>query len=70
MNILVLATNIKTEMDKLIVSSHLNTHSDIFKWTIDQDDVDCVLRIKTDKLTVSQLIELIKHHNFECKELE
>ena len=43
--ILVFKTNIKTEADRLFVKELLDGHSCIRKWTVDLNDVDCVLRI-------------------------
>jgi hypothetical protein len=69
-NVLVFTTNIKTKLDKRKVSNILNTNTDIIKWNIDTQDIDCVLRIVTNKLSISQIIETIKQHNFECEVLE
>lgn len=68
--ILVFATNIKTAQDKLKVSDTLNTNTDIIQWNIDTQDIDCVLRIVTYTLSISQIIEIIKQHSFECAVLE
>jgi hypothetical protein len=69
-NILVFATNIKTETDKHKVSSILDNHSEIHQWNIDQEDIDCVLRIVSNTLSEAQIIQLIDNHNFECSALE
>lgn len=68
-NILVFATNIKTENDKLKVSNILEEHSEIHQWNIDQEDIDCVLRIVTKTLSEAQIIQLIDNQNFKCKAL-
>ena len=44
-NILVFATNINTETDRQKVSTILDEHSEILNWNVDQEDIDCVLRI-------------------------
>ncbi|WP_348825308.1 hypothetical protein [Flavobacterium aestuarii] len=69
-NILVFATNIKTENDKLKIRSTLDEHSEIDDWNIDQEDIDCVLRIVSKSLTEEQIIKLIDKHDFECVALE
>ncbi len=69
-NILVFATNIKTEKDKQKVSNILDEHSEILQWNIDQEDIDCVLRIVSKTLSEEQIIQLIDHENFQCITLE
>lgn len=68
-NIFIFATNIKTKKNKHKIRKILNAHIAITAWSIDQDDIDCVLRIVTDTLTVSQIIALVNFHQYECKEL-
>ena len=53
--ILVFKTNLETEDGIRAVSSVLNDHPGIFKWTVDRWDVDNVLRI-----------EAVKHHHHRC----
>lgn len=72
-NILVFKTNIQTETDKLRVQPILDSHSCIAQWNIDQQDVDCVLRVVTTpltSLTPQQIISAIRQHGFDCAELE
>ena len=69
-NVLVFATNIKTENDKQKIISTLDEHSEIHEWNIDQDDIDCVLRIVTNTLSEEHIIQLISQHNFACAALE
>ena len=65
----VFATDIRTESDLQKVSSALNENADIHRWSIDQEDKDCVLRIES-TLSKDQIIELIISHKFDCAELE
>ena len=69
-HILVFATNIKTETDRQKVSSILDNHSRIHKWNIDQEDIDCILRIVSETLSEEQIITIIEAQNFECVVLE
>jgi hypothetical protein len=69
-NILVFKTNIQTETDKLLVQPVLDSHTCISQWNIDQQDIDCVLRVVTDTLTPQQVITVIRQHGFDCAELE
>jgi hypothetical protein len=69
-NILVFATNIATESDKQKIRSVLDEHSEIHQWNIDQEDIDCVLRIVSETLSEEQIIQLINKQNFKCAALE
>lgn len=69
-NILVFATNIKTEIDKQKISHILDEHSQIQQWNIDLEDIDCVLRIESDTLSEEQIIDLLNKLNFKCTALE
>ena len=69
-NVLVFATNIKTENDKQKIINIMDNHSEIHKWNIDQDDIDCVLRIVTKTLSEEHIIQLINLHDFTCAALE
>ena len=68
--ILIFKTNIQTEQDKQFIQQALNAHDQIQRWTIDQHDVDCVLRIESNAVAPEQIISVINHHGFECAELE
>ena len=69
-DVLVFATNIKTENDKQKIINTLDEHSEIHEWNIDLEDIDCVLRIVSKTLSEEQIIQLIDQHNFECVALE
>jgi hypothetical protein len=69
-NVLVFTTNIKTENDIRKIISTLDKHSEIHKWNVDQEDIDCVLRIVTNTLSEENIIQLINQHDFECAVLE
>jgi cell fate (sporulation/competence/biofilm development) regulator YmcA (YheA/YmcA/DUF963 family) len=69
-NVLVFTTNIKTENDIRKIISTLDKHSEIHEWNVDQEDIDCVLRIVTNTLSEENIIQLINKHDFECAVLE
>jgi len=69
-SILVFATNIRTNNDKQLISQTLNENSEIHHWNIDQEDIDCVLRVVTYTLSEKQIINLIDTHDFKCTPLE
>ncbi len=69
-NILVFATNIRTINDKQLISCILNENSEIHQWNIDQEDIDCVLRVVSETLSEQQIINIVNRHNFNCKPLD
>ncbi|SHG60298.1 hypothetical protein SAMN05443549_10586 [Flavobacterium fluvii] len=69
-NILVFATNIRTVTDKLTISAALDKNPAIEKWNIDQEDVDCVLRIISKTLSEEEIINIVENQNFKCASLE
>ena len=70
MNVLIFSTNIKTEKNKSKIATFLNANKSILQWSIDQEDIDCVLRIISEKLNAGQIIDLLNFHDFDCKELQ
>jgi hypothetical protein len=47
----------------------LNSHSDIQEWSIDHEDVDCVLRVVSGVLKPETIIGMINEFGHECQEL-
>jgi len=69
-NILVFATNIRTLTHKQTISAALDKNPDIQQWNIDQEDVDCVLRIISDTLSEEEIIDIVENQKFKCTSLE
>ena len=69
-NILVFATNIKSDNDKQKIANLLDKNTEIDQWTLDQEDIDCVLRIISETLSEEQIINLLNNQNFKCSALE
>ncbi|MEG0852033.1 hypothetical protein ACHRVK_08950 [Flavobacterium plurextorum] len=69
MNVMIFATNIKTETSKNKIAAFFNTNKSILQWSIDQEDIDCVLRIISENLNAGQIIEMLNFLDFDCKEL-
>ena len=69
-DILVFATNIRTNNDKQLISRALNEIAEIHQWNIDQEDIDCVLRVVSKTLSEEQIINIVNNHDFNCKPLE
>ncbi|MEO6176845.1 MAG: hypothetical protein ABIP27_16960 [Flavobacterium circumlabens] len=47
----------------------LNDHKDIQQWSIDHDDIDCVLRVVSETLQPEAIITLISDFGHKCQEL-
>lgn len=68
--VMVFKTNIQTEGDVQCVGAVLTAQNCITAWSIDIEDVDCVLRIMSGKLQHWDVIKLINMQGYECAELE
>ena len=68
--IFVFKTNVETESDRYKIATVLNTHNSIEEWSVDIDDIDCVLRIITDQEIEKEIIAKINELGFLCAELE
>ena len=70
MKVLVLKTNIKSELKKKKIEHHFNNHKSIYKWSIDLEDIDKVLRIEAcHKLPQKEVLNLISAAGFSGEEL-
>jgi hypothetical protein len=47
----------------------LNNHQNIEQWSVDCEDVDCVLRVVSETLKPDEIIKIISDLGFECQEL-
>lgn len=63
----------KTDIGKLCtnceVHKALNAHAEIQQWSIDYQDVDCVLRVLSYTLSPQTIIALISSMGHKCAEL-
>jgi hypothetical protein len=69
-HIQVFKTNIKTPEDKQRVRAVFDLHPGVDEWSVDCDDIDCVLRVVSYTLSADAIIRLINKSGFECQELE
>ncbi|HSD64420.1 MAG TPA: hypothetical protein VLB50_11495 [Ignavibacteriaceae bacterium] len=70
MNTLIFKTNIKSQKDFEEVKKTLSEKNVISECTIDLEDVDRVLRVLADSLTIQRVEQEILEMGFYCKELE
>ncbi|SEW39068.1 hypothetical protein [Chitinophaga arvensicola] len=69
-HILIFKTNIATAEDRSKVAPLLNGQPFIEQWTVDIEDVDCVLRVVTAEPAPQPIIALVNAGSYECTELE
>lgn len=67
-HILLFKTNIQTVDDKSLIAKVLEKQK-IDQWTVDQQDVDCVLRIISPVLKLEEVIHLVSEMGYQCEEL-
>ncbi|ETZ23757.1 hypothetical protein [Pedobacter sp. V48] len=67
-DILLFKTNIQTADDKILIAKVMEKHK-IEQWTVDQQDVDCVLRIVSPILKLDEVIQLVSKNGYQCEEL-
>lgn len=67
--ILVFKTNIRLDHEKERLITAFAALEGITKWTVDCEDVDCVLRVVAHRHCAEELISIVQHSGFECTEL-
>jgi hypothetical protein len=69
MTILVFKTDIHFKKDIKRIEPVLNAHPAIFKWNIDTNDIDNVLRVESAAGNPATVIDLINEKGYFCEEL-
>ncbi|MCV9927146.1 hypothetical protein OIU83_05760 [Flavobacterium sp. LS1R49] len=67
--IYIFKTNIAQLCTDCKVTKTLGNHADILQWSVDTEDIDCVLRIVSETLTAATIINIINSLGHECQEL-
>ena len=65
----VFKTNITQIDPACAMRQTLDSHADIQQWSVDCEDVDCVLRVVSDKLQPETIINIINDFGHQCQEL-
>ena len=65
----VFKTNLGVVCSNCEVTKTLDSLPEITDWNIDCEDVDCVLRVVSEKLRPATIINIIKSLGYECAEL-
>ena len=70
MKILIFKTDIHNDRKVSLVSTVFDTHPDIFRWSIDLEDIDKVLKIRaTEDLTENEIVQLVRPIGLYCEAL-
>lgn len=67
-HILLFKTDIRTEGDKRYIGK-IMAENQIDQWTVDLQDIDCVLRIVSPTLKLKDVINLVAQNGYHCEEL-
>ncbi len=68
-DILIFRTNIRDKKDLARVAPLLRSEQRIRHWTVDLGDIDKVLRVESEQLSIGQVNRLIRQQGFDCEEL-
>ncbi len=68
--VIVLKSDISNAVEIRKLSTVLDHHPMIGRWTVDLEDIDRVIRIETHVIGVDEIIALISSVGVECSELE
>ena len=69
MEVLILKTNIRYKKQVKTVAPLLDGQDNISRWNIDLNDIDKVLRIESDDMELTEVVQIIKKAGFHCEEL-
>jgi hypothetical protein len=69
-HILIFKTNVANFVDKLRLEKLFAGNSAVLDWHVDQEDVDCVLRLVSYELCAEEVISLLNEAGFLCEELQ
>lgn len=65
-HILLFKTTIRTEADRRFIAKVMEAQQ-IEQWTVDLQDIDCVLRIVSPTLKTEEVITLISDNGYQCE---
>jgi cell fate (sporulation/competence/biofilm development) regulator YmcA (YheA/YmcA/DUF963 family) len=68
-NILVFQTKVANATELSRLAEILDTSPAIQRWTLDQQDVDKVLRVISEELQPDDIVHLLNGHGLYCREL-
>ncbi|MDE3247687.1 MAG: hypothetical protein KGO82_03440 [Bacteroidota bacterium] len=69
MTILVFKTNLRTRTMVQQISPELNQVQGILRWNVDLQDIDNVLRVEGEGITVNGIVNRLVEAGYRCEEL-
>jgi hypothetical protein len=66
---LVFKTNIQSDQALKEVNTLLDTNAALLTWSVDTEDVDKVLRVKSTADNSAEIISILKQAGYSCEEL-
>lgn len=69
-DLFIFKTNITKKTDFARLKEELEKKPGIHSCTIDLEDCDKVLRVKSENVTMDKVVEEVSRHGFFCEELE
>lgn len=71
MNVIILRTDIQSNRNVSHLRSLFNNHKGIFRWSVDTEDVDNVLRVEAeDTVEEGEIIEMLHSYGYEGEDLD
>ena len=68
MEVLVFRTDINTDENIKDISEQLNSIRGVFKWTVDLEDHEKILRVESRGVTADEVTRAVKDKNYLCEE--
>lgn len=68
-SLMIFRTDISSKKEVQLLNNILADAPHILEWTIDLEDIDNVFRVRSNKMTEQDIIELGRDHNFKIEML-
>ena len=66
---LIFKTNIQSEQALKEIALLMSANSSLLNWSIDTEDIDKVLRVKSTKSNAAEIITTLSEAGYSCEEL-
>lgn len=68
--ILIFKTSIRNPADREQIRTALDGRPTVLDWSVDLEDIDCVLRVVSDGISAQQVVALVRSCGYDCEALE
>lgn len=65
----VFQTSVRTKIDVSNVASRFDFNPFVTRWDVDLTYTECILRVETDALMPTTLVQMVRQLGYECEEL-